>query len=163
VSCCRNVRAFRRIGVSACGKSPAQIVLVLVVVLVLESRFARRAWSTSIWAVEVIRYATDLIHALTIEDEGDDDDENENEDDCAGAWRGLLWRYPPSAVRIFVPSGLPKPVVASQPGPALKEPLFPETMSRKAVGFWYRAGLTKPTRDFPFCTNAWLIRAKRPA
>jgi hypothetical protein len=43
--------------------------------------------------------------------------------------------YPPSAVRIFAPSGLPRPVVGSQPGPALNAPLFPETISRSADGF----------------------------
>jgi hypothetical protein len=86
----------------------------------------------SIQAPEVFRYWQDLTHALEIED---DEDEYE-EDDCEGTGSGFSWRYPPSALKIFVPSGLPKPVVASQPAPALKEPLFPETISRKAVGFW---------------------------
>ena len=43
--------------------------------------------------------------------------------------------YPPSALRIFPPSGLPRPVAGSQPGPALKAPLSPETISWKADGF----------------------------
>ena len=42
---------------------------------------------------------------------------------------------PPRAPRIFPPSGLPRPVVGSQPGPALNAPLFPETISWNADGF----------------------------
>ena len=61
---------------------------------------------------------------------------------------------PPSAVKIFPPSGLPRPVVGSQPGPALKAPLFPETISWNADGFWYSAAFTNPALDLPFCTNA---------
>jgi hypothetical protein len=34
-----------------------------------------------------------------------------------------------------LPTGLPQPVQASQPGPALKSPLFPEVMSRNVPDF----------------------------
>ena len=39
---------------------------------------------------------------------------------------------PPSNAMSFVPMGEPRPVQASQPGPAEKAPLLPEVMSRKA-------------------------------
>jgi hypothetical protein len=151
VGCGRNVSAGGRIGV---WQAPSAIVLVLVVVLVLESVSPGAPGVPSIRALGYFRTLRTQ-HARTIEDD--------DEDDCAGAWTAFLWCYPPREVKIWVPLGLPKPVVASHPGLALKEPLFPETISRKAVGFWYRAGLTNPTRDFPFWSNAWLIRAKRPA
>ena len=66
-----------------------------------------------------------------------------------GVGVGLGVVAPDTAVSSPVPSGLPQPVHASHPGPALKSPLFPDVMSwnvpdSKAM-VWYNVGFRYPT------------------
>ena len=117
-------------------------MLVLVVVLDLTVYFSEQP-GTAPNSVSVSNFRapglalSDLnvakIASWTFESAGPNDFEDEDDDeDEYDWWRGA---YPPRALRIFPPSGLPRPVVGSQPGPALKAPLFPETISWNADGF----------------------------
>ena len=68
-----------------------------------------------------------------------------------------------SAASNGAPFGLPRPVVGSQPGPALNAPLFPEVISLKAFALWYNSAFTKPARGLPALTSASLILENNPA
>src|SRR5215472_18161156 len=64
----------------------------------------------------------------------------------------------PAAVRCFA-SGVPSPVAASQPGPALNEPLSPSVMSWNPIGaLAYNDGFMNPSAA-PVC---WFSSATRP-